>query len=189
MRSNSELIRAVVIGTDRDAFTQLILRYERLVWTVAWRELGDYHATEDVTQETFLIAHGRLSQLRDPDSIGFWLSRIARREATRLRKLKRDAKPIDEIELADERPSRPVPLMDEGLLNEVARLPEHERIVTVLRFLSGHSVAEVASLTGRPVGTVTKQLSRAIGRLRIKLESKSSAVDAFPTPSRSIHVQ
>jgi RNA polymerase sigma-70 factor (ECF subfamily) len=50
----------------------------------------------------------------------------------------------------------------------VARLPEHERLVVVLRYLNGHSVAEVAAALGRPVGTVTKQLSRAIERLKVR---------------------
>ena len=56
----------------------------------------------------------------------------------------------------------------EDLLAAVARLPEHERIVIVLRYVDGRSVAEVAAALGRPIGTVTKQLSRAIERLKIK---------------------
>ena len=56
----------------------------------------------------------------------------------------------------------------EDLLAAVARLPEHERIVIVLRYVDGRSVAEVAAALGRPIGTVTKQLSRAIERLKNK---------------------
>ena len=52
----------------------------------------------------------------------------------------------------------------------VSSLPEHERTVTVLRYFNGHSVIEIADLTGRPVGTITKQLSRALKRLRDKLD-------------------
>jgi RNA polymerase sigma-70 factor (ECF subfamily) len=46
------------------------------------------------------------------------------------------------------------------------RLPDHERDVVTLHHLDGHSVQAVADLTGRPLGTVTKQLSRAYERLR-----------------------
>ena len=51
----------------------------------------------------------------------------------------------------------------------VAALPEHQRLVVALRYFDGHSVAEVAALAGRPVGTVTKQLSRALERLKLIL--------------------
>jgi RNA polymerase sigma-70 factor (ECF subfamily) len=51
----------------------------------------------------------------------------------------------------------------------VTSLPEHERIVIMLRYFENHEVAAVAAILGRPVGTVTKQLSRALGRLRRSL--------------------
>ncbi|KPJ57820.1 MAG: hypothetical protein AMS16_00675 [Planctomycetes bacterium DG_58] len=53
-----------------------------------------------------------------------------------------------------------------ALLDRVMRLPEHERTVTMLHHFDGHSVQAVADMTGRPLGTVTKQLSRAYERLR-----------------------
>ena len=41
-----------------------------------------------------------------------------------------------------------------------------ERLLIGLRYFDGHSMAEIAALSARPVGTVTKQLSRAVARLR-----------------------
>ena len=55
------------------------------------------------------------------------------------------------------------------LLAAVAGLPEHERVVVVLHYVEGHSAQTIAEMTGRPLGTVTKQLSRAVGRLRQSL--------------------
>jgi len=57
----------------------------------------------------------------------------------------------------------------EAVAREIARLPEHERIVVVMRYVDGCSVKDIADATGRPVGTITKQLSRAIERLRGRL--------------------
>jgi RNA polymerase sigma-70 factor (ECF subfamily) len=54
----------------------------------------------------------------------------------------------------------------EEVVQYIARLPEHERIVVVMRYVNGRSVKDIADSTGRPVGTITKQLSRAIERLR-----------------------
>ncbi len=52
------------------------------------------------------------------------------------------------------------------LLAAVMQLPGGERQVVMLRYFGGHTVREVASMAGRSVGTVTKQLSRAHRRLR-----------------------
>jgi len=52
------------------------------------------------------------------------------------------------------------------LVDAIGRLPEHERIVVVFHYLDGYSATEVAAMTGRPVGTVTKQISRGLDRLR-----------------------
>ncbi|MDV6028948.1 MAG: sigma-70 family RNA polymerase sigma factor [Phycisphaera sp. RhM] len=185
MQSNSDLIQAVTDRNDQKAFAQIVARYERLVWTVAWGELQDYHATQDVTQETFLIAHGRLSELRDPNAIGFWLAKIARREAQRTRKRTPITCPIAGMDPADERAVTAMDLMNKPLLDAVGKLPEHERVVTVLRFFDGHSVVQIAGLTGRPVGTVTKQLSRAINRLKISLRAEAPSTEAILHQSRS----
>jgi RNA polymerase sigma factor (sigma-70 family) len=57
------------------------------------------------------------------------------------------------------------------LLAAVMRLPERERQLLMLRHFGGHSVADIAEMLGRPVGTVTKQLSRSYGRLREQFEA------------------
>ncbi len=51
------------------------------------------------------------------------------------------------------------------LIALINRLPEGERLVVTLHHLEGHPVNAIAEITGRPVGTVTKQLSRALQRL------------------------
>jgi RNA polymerase sigma-70 factor (ECF subfamily) len=173
MRADADIVRAVLRG-DREAFAALVARHERAVWATAWRVLRDDHAAADAGQEAFLQAFLRLRDLRRPERFGVWVLRIARRQATRLarRKAHEAGRSLDETET--------VPSMNlngsttrlstdaEELLTAVARLPEHERLVVVLHYLDGRPVAEVAAALGRPIGTVTKQLSRAIERLRIR---------------------
>ena len=60
----------------------------------------------------------------------------------------------------------PAEAHDHALLDLVDRLPEHEREVVRMRYLDRLDVAAIADALGRPVGTVTKQLSRAHARLR-----------------------
>ncbi len=59
------------------------------------------------------------------------------------------------------------------LLDAVMRLPKHERVVIMLRYLDGHSVKTISEMTGRPIGTVTMQLSRAHVRLHEWLKENS----------------
>jgi RNA polymerase sigma-70 factor (ECF subfamily) len=54
----------------------------------------------------------------------------------------------------------------EDVIEQLGRLPEHERIAVVLRYVDGNSIQEIADATGRPTGTIKKQLSRALARLR-----------------------
>jgi RNA polymerase sigma-70 factor (ECF subfamily) len=173
MQADAEIVRAVIRG-DREAFATLVARHERAVWATAWRILRDDHAAADAGQEAFLRAFDRLGDLRRPERFGVWLLRIARREAIRLarRRAHDPGRPLDEAgpdpPAGRDGPSTRLPAGAEELLSAVARLPEHERLVVVLHYLDGRPVAEVAAALGRPVGTVTKQLSRAIERLRLR---------------------
>ena len=146
------------------------------VWTTAWRVLHDDHAAADAGQEAFLQAFHRLGALRRPEHFGVWLLRIVRRESIRMarRRTRDPGRSLDAVgaDLARDHcridgPATRLTADAEDLLAAVAGLPEHERLVVVLRYLDGLSVAEVAAALGRPVGTVTKQLSRAIERLRV----------------------
>ncbi len=166
MRTNDELIAAILRG-EQGAFAELIRRYERACWATAWKILRDYHASQDATQNAFVEAYRRLGQLRSPAHFGLWLLRITRHEALRLARRRGKERTLGSSQdLAVSTAGCPLTPECDELLLAIGRLPEHERLVVALRFLEDHPVAEVARLTGRPVGTVTKQLSRAIKRLR-----------------------
>ena len=62
----------------------------------------------------------------------------------------------------------------ERLLEAVMRLPSHERRVIMLYYFEDHPVKDVSLITGRPVGTVTMQLSRARSRLLKWLKESST---------------
>jgi RNA polymerase sigma-70 factor (ECF subfamily) len=146
------------------------------VLSVALAELHDVHAAEDVAQDTLLRAFRRLAGLRDGARFGPWLMQIARRqvvEAVRARRLPAVVPADQPAYDAAADTTIPMWIENEHLLTLVGRLPDHERVLVGLRFFDGHSLAEVATITGRPLGTVTKQLSRAIARLRAWSEKEN----------------
>lgn len=163
--SDAQLVAKARDG-DLVAFERLIFRYERSVRSIAWAYLRDTHAGDDVTQEAFVAAYRSLSSLKELDKFGPWLMQIARRTSEKL--ANRSNIPCDHGVPIDEIAARSPANSDRHLqlLECIERLPENERIVITMRYFDGHSSQEIADITQRPLGSVTKQLSRAYERLR-----------------------
>lgn len=165
MQSDSSLVKAVLTG-ELQAFAELVRRYQRVVLLIAWKSLRDRHAIEDVAQQAFFSAYQNLGDLRDPALFGSWLMRIVQREALRFHRERRNEyESLENDVVAIGSLTAPVD-HNEQLVAAMARLPEHQRIVVTLHYLDGLSVKCISEITGRSVGTVTKQISRAIFRLR-----------------------
>jgi RNA polymerase sigma-70 factor (ECF subfamily) len=166
--SDETLVRRAMDG-DRRAFAGLAGRYAAAVKAVAFAVVRDHHAAEDVAQDVFVLAMQRLGQLRFPSLFGRWILKMARHRAIRVGQSRRADLPLENAgeiagvveETADTETDR--------VLDAVMRLPERERRLVMLRFFNGHTIDELAKITNRPVGTVTKQLSRGYARLRAML--------------------
>jgi RNA polymerase sigma-70 factor (ECF subfamily) len=175
---DAELVEAVLEG-KREAFAELVARYERVVRSVAFGVLRDHHAAQDATQEAFVLGYRKLGNLRDGEAFGAWVMAIGRRAAIDMARARERNRTMVEVG-ARERGSAESATDDADaeqraaeVVTAVERLPENERTVVMLRYFGGQSVAEVAQATQRPIGTVTKQLSRAMGRLREKLRERT----------------
>lgn len=160
---------------DREAYGCLFERHERSVQAVALAILGDYHAAQDVVQESFVKAYMKLGGLRKGSSFGPWLRKIARHEAIRINRNKLKKEDLKRhVEHANAAAGDgQIDETNRRLLRAVMRLPEHQRVVVMLRYFDNHSTKMISRITGRPVGTVTMQLSRAHARLRKWLKEKS----------------
>lgn len=174
MCSDAQLVERVKAG-DPQAYAGLVARYKYAVRGAALGILGNYHAAEDAAQDAFVAAYRNLGRLRDGSSFGPWLMQIVKRLASNYVRARRPLAPLDQLaEPADPCPDGQLDDRSEQLLRLVQRLPEKVRVVVMLHHFNGHGVQEVAQITGRPVGTVTKQLSRAYQRLRHWLKENSN---------------
>jgi RNA polymerase sigma-70 factor, ECF subfamily len=165
--SDAELVARVRRG-DVEAFGTLVQRYERSLLAFGLAKLRDLHRAEDVVQQTLLLAFRQLHTLRDDCKFGHWLNRIAATqivEMARARQIPIGAS-LDDSKNVSADEANSAWIEHEHLLDLIARLPDHERALIGQRYFDGHSMTEIAAITGRPVGTVTKQLSRAVARLR-----------------------
>jgi RNA polymerase sigma-70 factor (ECF subfamily) len=168
---------------DLDAFNQLAQRYERHVYNVSFRMLGNSQLAEDVTQETFLKAYRGLAKLRG-DNLRAWLLRIASNTCNDLLRSRRGRQDVSLELLTEEREvtwasSDPSP-EEEALRGELGReiqrglltLPQEQRMVLVLVDVEGMSYEEAAEAIGISPGTVRSRLSRARAKLRDYLLQK-----------------
>src|SRR5439155_9334448 len=73
--TDDELVAHCLQGR-REAFSELVLRHQRMVYSVARAMLGDAHAAEDMAQEAFLHAYGALSSYQAQGRFPAWLRRI-----------------------------------------------------------------------------------------------------------------
>ncbi len=166
-----------VAGSSSDAgplcVTDLVRNYHQAVYGYAFRLSGNAADAEDLSQQTFLIAHEKLTQLREPSKARAWLLRIVR---TSFLKRIRRRRPVNvgSLELSiDDAPdrSRAVSEIDEQRLHlGLNALSDDFRIILMMFYFEDLSYREIASSLELPLGTVMSRLSRAKQMLKQELQ-------------------
>ncbi len=177
-----ELAQAIAAG-DRDAFRLLLERESGPVVRACARILGDPDAAEDVAQECFVTAYQSIGSWRAEGSLHGWLLRIAVNRALRIARGSARLLPLEgETGEPPEIPGGSEPLADlvaaerdMQVREAVASLPEPYQEVIVLRYFGELSISEIATATGRPIGTVKTHIGRGLLRLRFALEEARRA--------------
>ncbi len=163
----------VARGRDGDAasFAILVSRYERPVFNLAFRMLGNRDDARDVVQTTFLKALENLSQFDSQYRFFSWLYRIALNES--LDQIGRRGRhtELTDVHVAEDDPLRDAVVADTGARVQQALLglsPEH-RAVLVLRHFQDLSYEEIGRVLQLSDFTVKSRLFEARERLRVQL--------------------
>jgi RNA polymerase sigma-70 factor (ECF subfamily) len=166
------------LGGRRDAFGELVSRYQTRLYSAALRLVQSHDDAADVVQDAFLSAFQSLRTFKGDAEFFTWLYRIAFNTAISLKRKKKPAVSLEansgEAGINPEDPSelvRPgVELErneDERQLNEaIAKLSDEHRSVLLLKDIEGMRYEEIAEVLGVPVGTVRSRLHRARLELR-----------------------
>jgi RNA polymerase sigma-70 factor, ECF subfamily len=181
-----ELVAAAKSG-DTDAFTALVVRYQRKVYAVALGIVKDPDQAWDFSQEAFVRVHGHIAEFKGDSSFSTWVLRITshlaidsiRRER---QGRKQDLADLHEADLGDAGEGiLSTPLGNDPAQNllrrELAgrmqealdRLPEIHRTILVLRELEGLSYEELAERLGIQKGTVMSRLFHARKKMQVEL--------------------
>src|SRR2546425_8543893 len=180
---DSDLIARAQRG-DSAAYEEIVQRYQQIAFRTAYVITGSSADAEDAAQEGFVKAYSALDRFRLGADLRPWLLRIVANEArNRMRSSGRrhqlelrvtegfrpgDAAPSPEAVAiaADER---------RRLLALVNSLSEDDRLVIASRYFLELNGEEAAAALGIPEGTVKSRLSRALSRLRLRVEEGTGA--------------
>jgi RNA polymerase sigma factor (sigma-70 family) len=167
-------------GGQPDSLALVYQRFGPLVFSIALRALGARSDAEDVTQLVFVSAwRSRASFDRGRGTLGGWLVTITRNKvADALRARQRDSRVLQVAggaamtapEASADRVVDRIVLAD-----ELAQLPESQRLVMVLAFYSDLTHEQIARVLGLPLGTVKSHIRRGLLRLRSRLEADGVA--------------
>jgi RNA polymerase sigma-70 factor (ECF subfamily) len=176
-KDESELVTASLNG-DKNAFGEIVIRYQNMVAKTVKSMLGDSVLSEDIGQEVFIKLYGSLSNFRGEAklstyiqkiAINFTLNEIKRRKRFFLMFSQKGNNEMSDFELSgndieEEREAKEI--VNKALVN----LDPKFRVIVVMRMLHGYSTKETAEILELPLGTVLSRLSRAQEQLRILLD-------------------
>lgn len=180
-RTDEELVARSKTG-DTESFNQLVRRWERPIYALAYRTLGREEDARDVTQETFLRAFRALSGFKGDAKFSSWLYRIALNLCRDWMRKERRAPlvPVPEgVEVEDMAAERGPSESVEDLAaraeigREVARamahLPPEQRQAIILKEYHGLTFQEIADLMRCPLSTVKTRVYQGLSTLRKQL--------------------
>jgi RNA polymerase sigma-70 factor (ECF subfamily) len=179
----SELVALARRG-ELAAYEEIVRRHQTIVFRTAWLITRSAADAEEAAQDAFLKAHAALGRFREGAPLRPWLLAIAANEArnrvkSAARRERLATRVAQEVAVEERRPGGAVPSPEaallrreqqEELLAAIGDLPERDRLAIACRYFLELSEAETASVLGCRRGTVKSRLSRALDRLRARLE-------------------
>jgi RNA polymerase sigma-70 factor (ECF subfamily) len=172
-----KVVQAFLDGDSR-AFTELVVRYQTRLLNFIYRTIGDRERSEDLVQEVFVRVYRHLHRFDQARKFSTWIYTIAsnlaknelrnrsRNPLVLFQAIRKQWEPESRPLQFEDSSSRPDDMFRKRHLREmvewaVAQLPEHHRVVFVLRELEGKSYEEIAEITSCNLGTVKSRLNRA----------------------------
>jgi len=178
-----EQLVALAVTDDRDAFGEIVRRWERKIFALCFGMLGREDDAGDAAQEAFIAAYRNLSNFRGEAKVSSWLHRIAVNQCLTIKRRKR-SRPEDRID--DESgegenifkaaphfsPARATESVERINLvrTAIGALPLYLRQVVVMKEFEEMTFQEISDTLDLPLSTVKSRLYTALKQLRMKLE-------------------
>ncbi len=171
---DQELLAAVAAG-NRRALEELYLAYHRRLARFLSRFTARYENVEEIINDTFMVVWQSAADFRHASQVSTWIIGIAYRTA--LKSVRRQKNHSAERGLQEYAEQSVDPTGDaetqDWLLHGLNQLPVEQRLTLELAYHMGHSLEEIATITGCPVGTVKARMFHAREKLRQYLPALS----------------
>ncbi|MDE0316474.1 MAG: sigma-70 family RNA polymerase sigma factor [Candidatus Poribacteria bacterium] len=172
-----QLIHRILTG-EEEAFSILVQKYQKRIHALAWRKIGDYHIAQEITQDTFIQVYNNLSKLKNPKLFDGWVYVIVNRLCSNWLQRNKDTMPfLEDIPIEERNRTYHTQYQSEQRTTEIRehyrevvkklleKLPESERTVIILYYLSEMSVKDIGNFLGVSANTIKSRLHRARNRL------------------------
>ncbi len=188
LEEDIELVEECKLGS-RKAFNQLMLKYQNKVFSIAMRMLKNTDEAQDAAQDVFLAVYRSIKKFRGDSKLKTWIYRIVINTCiNRLKSKKRKQQaPLDNqnemlIEKSQEEGKTPQATIDNPLKalerknlreiieKEIAKLPEENRVIIIMRDVEGLSYEQIEKILEIPDGTVKSRLHRGRQELKKRLK-------------------
>lgn len=176
LATTAELVSAARDG-DREAFGELVNRFERMVQSVCWSRLRDHAEVQEASQDVFIKAYEKLGQLNEPAAFPGWLRSIAVRQSINRSVRRPPSVAVEPQTLASVDAECEPPLNSllarervDQLREGLDRLATLDRSTLIAFYLQGQSLIEMSDEFEAPVGTIKRRLHVARKRLAKELE-------------------
>jgi RNA polymerase sigma factor (sigma-70 family) len=178
MAGDARLLRASLRG-DHDAFARIVRHYQALICAITYSTTGDFAASEDLAQETFLTAWKGLGSVREPSRLRAWLCGIARNlTAEHLRRRQHDvdarAASLEDVPAVES--DLPTPIeqataeeREHIVWDALREIPEAYRVPLILYYRQEQSTRRVARDLQISRAAVRQRLARGRGMLRDRI--------------------
>jgi len=178
-----EQLVELAVSRDREAFGEIVRRWERKIFALCFGMLGREDDARDAAQETFIAAYRNLANFRGEAKVSSWLHRIAVNQCltTKRRAKTRSEEFLDDDDGSEERvfiapmhnsPSRKAEQGERLKLvrTAVSSLPTELRQVVVMKEFEDMTFQEISETLEIPLSTVKSRLYTALKQLKMKLE-------------------
>ncbi|MGC8977030.1 MAG: RNA polymerase sigma factor [Candidatus Ratteibacteria bacterium] len=170
-----EIVKKILNENGIESFEELVKRYEKMVYGIAYRFLNNKQDAEDITQEVFLIVYRKIRNLRKSNSLTNWIYTISlnlTRHYMKKNSRENNLYQVFKDRLTLENKQTDYENLKEKIKISLGKLSPQQRDAIELKYFKGLKIKEISKIMNCKEGTVKVHLFRGIKALKEVLKNE-----------------